>query len=231
MNEIIKNQQEQAYLEIRKKIMKLIYYPGQKISEKLIGEDIHVGRTPVREALIRLKREGLIQIYPQSGTYISKIALDSAFHARYVREHIEQSIMIESTTKITKAVRDHLKKLIEQQIYFFHKQNIELFFEKDEEFHRFFYEITNKLDIWVWLQLFNAHLNRFRWLSLKVKELQWNKIINQHQNIAKAVMGGKTDEAQFLTTQHLHLMIDEQQVLVNKFPDYFIDVDQPKNDE
>lgn len=221
MREIINNQQEQAYHEIKEKIMKLIYQPGQRISEKQITDDIQVGRTPVREALIQLKREGLIQIFPQSGTYISKIDLNSAIHARYVREHIEQFVVMESTAKITDSVRERFNQLIKQQIDFSQRQDRVAFFTKDEEFHHLFYEITDKVDIWNWLQLFNSHLNRFRLLSLQAKELQWNRIINQHQQIVRATVNGEADEAQFLTSQHLHLMLNEKDLLLSLYPDFF----------
>ena len=65
----------QAYDLILKKIIDAEYEPGQKISEKKIEEDLQIGRTPVREALLQLRQESLINVIPQSGTYISKIDL------------------------------------------------------------------------------------------------------------------------------------------------------------
>ena len=55
--------------------------PGQKISEKDIKTDIEIVRTPVREAILRLKQEGLINVIPKSGTYISLIELDRVHDA------------------------------------------------------------------------------------------------------------------------------------------------------
>ncbi|MCI1858809.1 MAG: GntR family transcriptional regulator [Sporolactobacillus sp.] len=223
MNDETVNQQEFAYRQIRSRIMKLIYEPGVRVSLKQIENDIQVGRTPVREALIRLKREGLLEILPQRGTYISKIDLNSAINARYVREHLEQLIVMEATAKLTTENVERFKEIIRRQQLYFANQDHARFFEQDEVFHRLFYQVTNKLQIWNWLQTINTHLNRFRWLRLRVKELQWKKIIIQHIHILKAAMAGDADEAQFLTSQHLHLMIDEKQVLIDKYPDYFAD--------
>ncbi|MCO7124699.1 GntR family transcriptional regulator [Sporolactobacillus shoreicorticis] len=220
---MIVNQQEYAYREIRDRIMNLIYEPGVRISLKQIENDISVGRTPVREALIRLGREGVLETFPQRGTYISKIDLHSAINARYIREHIEQLVVMEATVKLTDDACERFEQIVRQQITFSKKKDHEHFFEKDEDFHRTFYEITDKLEIWDWLQILNTHLNRFRWLRLRVKELQWEKIISQHVNLLKAVSEGDVDEAKFLTSQHLHMMINEKQVLIDQFPDYFID--------
>lgn len=221
MEEVIVNQQEYAYREIRDRILKLIYQPGVKMTLKQIENDINVGRTPVREALIRLSREGMLTILPQRGTYISKIDLSSAINARYVREHIEQLVVMEATAHLTTNELERFEEILRQQVFYSQKKDHAHFFEKDEEFHRYFYQITGKLKIWEWLQIINTHLNRFRWLRLKVKELHWDKIISQHINILQAASIGDADEAQFLTSQHLHLMIDEKQVLLNLFPEYF----------
>lgn len=55
---------DQAYRQILSRIVDLNYVPGQKISEKNIEEEIGIGRTPVREALLHLKQVGLINVIP-----------------------------------------------------------------------------------------------------------------------------------------------------------------------
>lgn len=93
------NLTDQAYDRISQKIIKTIYKPGSKISEKAIESDLKIGRTPIREALLRLKQEQLIEVIPQSGTYISKIDLKSVLDARFVRTSIEQQVMKEAAIK------------------------------------------------------------------------------------------------------------------------------------
>ena len=83
------NLTRQAYNKILTKIIDLDYMPGQKISEKDIKTDIEIVRTPVREAILRLKQEGLINVIPKSGTYISLIELDRVNDALYLRRNLE----------------------------------------------------------------------------------------------------------------------------------------------
>ncbi|MGV7864248.1 GntR family transcriptional regulator, partial [Mycobacterium kansasii] len=83
----------EAYNEIRYRIMHNKYTPGQKVSEKVISDELGIGRTPVREAIIRIERDGLIDVIPQSGTYISKIDMNTANNARFVRQIMEGEIM------------------------------------------------------------------------------------------------------------------------------------------
>ena len=80
------NLQIQAYQAIRNQIIYSELPPGSKISEKNLEDYLKIGRTPIREALIKLRQENLVYTIPQSGTYISQIDLEKASNARFVRE-------------------------------------------------------------------------------------------------------------------------------------------------
>jgi len=56
----VNSSQDQAYKQIKNKILFNEYQPGKKLSEKGIETQLSIGRTPVREAIIRLKEEELI---------------------------------------------------------------------------------------------------------------------------------------------------------------------------
>ncbi|HEG3662218.1 TPA: GntR family transcriptional regulator, partial [Enterococcus faecium] len=92
--------QNQAYQSIRQQIIYADLEPGKKVSEKKLEETLSIGRTPIREALIQLRHQGLVDTIPQSGNYISLIDLDLAKNARFVREHLERQIMLECCAKM-----------------------------------------------------------------------------------------------------------------------------------
>lgn len=71
---------ECVYRMLRANIMNLQHTPGSTVSETDIAESLHISRTPIREASIRLVHEKLIDVFPQKGTYVSLIDL------RYVEE-------------------------------------------------------------------------------------------------------------------------------------------------
>jgi len=66
---------KRIYHLIKEEIINLNFIPGLNISEKEISEKFKVSRTPVREAFVRLSQEGLLNIYPQKGTFVSLIDL------------------------------------------------------------------------------------------------------------------------------------------------------------
>ena len=56
---------------------------------KTISERLNVSRTPVRDALIKLAKEGLVDVIPQKGTSVSKIDLKRVEEERFLRESLE----------------------------------------------------------------------------------------------------------------------------------------------
>lgn len=219
------NMQRTAYELIKQKILLADYIPGQKISENMITSDIDLGRTPVREALIHLKKDNLIDVVPQSGSYVAKIDLESAKNARFVRENIEKEIVKEAIAKSTDTITPELERIIKLQEYYYNQNDAQGFFAMDDEFHKAFYIAADKAQIWEWLQILNSQLTRFRWLRLKITNLKWQKLIDQHLAILKAVKANNTPLATKLVVDHLHLMLEEQQALIDTFPDYFINID------
>ena len=213
----------QAYNIILKKIINTTYKPGQKISEKDLVKELNIGRTPVREAILRLRQEGLVAAIPQSGTYVTKIDLQVAADARFVRESIETRVIREAASASDELAINKLNTIIANQKFFTKQRQFEKFFSEDEAFHHEFYKMADRQQVWDWLQL-----NRFRMLRLKVDELPWEGLIHEHIAILRAVKNHETDEAQRLLTKHLHLMLDEENDLLRAFPNYFTNIPQNK---
>lgn len=216
------NLQQQAFKAIRKQIIYSDLAPGSKISEKDLEETLNIGRTPIREALIQLRNQELIYAVPQSGTYVSRINIESASHARFTRELLEKSILPECSALIDNDGLKALEAIIEETEAVALQGKKKDFFQLDNVFHRTCFEIANKQEIWDWLESFTTHLDRFRWLRLSITELDWGRVISEHRSLYKAISQRNLDEISFLSTLHLHMVIEEQDSIINKFPDYFI---------
>ncbi|RZI48344.1 GntR family transcriptional regulator [Lactococcus kimchii] len=220
MNDDNLNLQIQAYNKILYKIIHCEYSPGQKISQKMIEDDLHFGLTPIREALLRLRREGLIFVVPQSGTFVTKIDFNIAINARFIRESLEKNIISEAAT-LTSADFQEAHLSIKQQEKFVASKNYNGFFDEDEKFHKYFYIATNHLQTWNWIQAVNVQFNRFRWLRVRVTDLPWNLLIEQHKNILRAVESHSYERAIAESVQHLQLVFEEESAVIEKFPDFF----------
>ncbi|WP_071130918.1 GntR family transcriptional regulator [Enterococcus timonensis] len=217
------NLQEQAYEAIRRLIIHGDLEPGRKVSEKSLEDILKIGRTPVREALIQLRKQKLIYAIPQSGTYVSKIDLKSADNARFAREQLERKIFMETTAKIDDQGKKVLEAILEEQGAAVQRHDRRSFFHLDNVFHQTCFEIAGRSEIWHWLDANNTNLDRFRWLRLSVPDLKWEGIMDQHYALLMAIQERNVDEAEFLAILHLHMMLEEKQAVTEAYPDYFTD--------
>lgn len=213
--------QEETFQKLRKMIITTELNPGQKISESHLIDLLNVGRTPIRESLQQLKKQNLIYTIPQSGTYVQKIDLAQAINARFARECLESEIMLELTARITKQEEEQLKDIINRQKEVTPENNPSKYFDLDNEFHSTCYKMVDKHIIWEWINQFNTHLDRFRWLHLTSQKLDSSKLIGEHENIFMALKMKDTEEVRYLTTRHLHGMLRAQKIVLSTFPDYF----------
>ena len=76
---------EQAYAEIKRRIIHCEFRPGEALNEAQIGAALGLGRTPVHQALHRLEVEGLVSILPRKGVLVSPLSLNDVLDTIEVR--------------------------------------------------------------------------------------------------------------------------------------------------
>lgn len=80
------NSKQFTYRILKENIMNLSLAPGEAISEIEISQALDVSRTPVREAIVKLKEEKLVNVFPQRGSFVSKMSLKLIEEAAFLRE-------------------------------------------------------------------------------------------------------------------------------------------------
>lgn len=217
------SQQDQAYEIILDHIVHLDYPPGAKLLIKTLCDELGLGRTPVRESLVRLSQQGLVYTVPQSGTFISRINMASAENARFIREHLERKVALECCSRIDATGLGMLASCISDQVGAASARDRRRFFDGDNRFHKTIFELAGRTEVWQWLQQTNAHLERYRWLRVLVEDLPWQSIVQHHSKLYNAFEARATDEVDFLVAAHLHMMLEEQRAVIHRFPDYFVE--------
>lgn len=211
---------EHVYTSIKTQILKLELEPGSKISEKEIGETLQVSRTPIREAFLKLAQEELLEIYPQRGTFVSRINLDQVEEARFMRENIERGIVRLACEQFPEEYFIQLETNIAMQKLFNEKKNFTRLYELDVQFHQILFEGCNKSRTWVILQQMNTHFNRVRALRTTLG-MKWDFIIDQHEQIFNLIKSKDANSVEKVITEHLQLVVIEKALLKEKYPDYF----------
>jgi len=102
---------EQAYRLIEEQIVTLRLKPGVVLSEQMLSATFKIGRTPIREALQRLAREGLVTILPRKGILVSDINPRSQLLVLEVRREIERLLSRVGAERATKEQRAQLQEI------------------------------------------------------------------------------------------------------------------------
>lgn len=215
---------DQVYRAIRMSIMTLKIAPGTAMSEKEIGERLSVSRTPVREAFIRLEKEGLVRIYPQRGTHVSKISIGRAKEERFLRESLELAVLRDFMKDHGEESIERLRRNIEKQKQALAQGAWDKFMDYDDQFHDVFYQETDKLLCNDVVKQSNVDYYRLRCLSVLVNGGIASLNIDQHTQLLDHISGGN-EAALELLAKHLRKIFKELDEMQEKYPQYFRDED------
>src|ERR1700733_5961272 len=99
----------QVYEAVRAAIVCMDCKPGEAISELAIARSFGVSRSPVREALRRLADEQLVDIFPQSGSFVAPVRLDAVMEGQFIREALELATVRRAATRFGLAERRRIE--------------------------------------------------------------------------------------------------------------------------
>ena len=104
--------QDQAYNALRPKIIYAELKPGTRLSAIGLEKETGIGRTPIRESFVRLREQELVETRPKSGTYVSKISMERAENACFLREKLERSVLIKCCSATTPEQKHRLEQIL-----------------------------------------------------------------------------------------------------------------------
>lgn len=192
----------QIYERLRRAITTLAMLPSEALSEKELSLQMGVSRTPVREALIRLADEGLLDILPQRGSFVAPIRLRDVEEAQFIRESLEVSVARRLAERRSPRFLAALRAGLERQEAAAASRDRDLFLELDEAFHRGFSEEVGLPKCWRVIQSVKLQMDRVRYLSLPDTD-HLEVLLAQHREIAEAVEAGDPDRAGRAMSVHL----------------------------
>ncbi len=102
---------DQAYAALEEDIVTLALEPGQVLSESALATSLGIGRTPVREALQRLAREGLVVVLPRRGIMVSHIDVRKQLELLRVRRELERLMATLSAKRATASERQRFVEI------------------------------------------------------------------------------------------------------------------------
>jgi DNA-binding GntR family transcriptional regulator len=210
------------YRELRAEIVSMVRCPGEVIAEKDIARKYGVSRTPVREALLRLADEGLVDIFPQFGTFVSRIALAALPEAFVIRRVLEEAAVRYAATGATPGQMLRLEDNLAEQRAACGIGNVDAFHQSDECFHALIADCAGYPRFWTIIQQVKVQMDRCRRLTLPVAG-RIEAVIAEHQEIVDAIVAHDPDRAARSMAVHLEGLGSGIADIRRTNPRYFVD--------
>lgn len=174
---------QSIYEQLKESILFHHYSPGQILSENELAKSFEVSRTPVHNAFMQLKAEGLVNVLPQKGTVVSLLDWDYIQQIIYMRVQVEISIFTDAAYSWND---DFEKQLLENLAA--QKESVDShhefkdFFELSNQFHGLFFNFVGKQKLWDTILLTQYDYLRYRTLLYSI-ETKRNDSYKDHLNI------------------------------------------------
>lgn len=211
----------QVYEYLREEIVNLTLKPGMLLSRNELSAHFDLSATPIRDALLRLEEEGLVDIYPQHATRVRGISIASARQAHFLRLAIELEIVRTLAERNDAALAQTLQSLVLQQRAALKARDLESFYRIDHAFHKQLYSAADVQELWRLMRDRSGNMDRLRRLHLPLNG-KADKVLKDHADIADAIGQGDVAAAEQAVRRHLSGTLSELDALRAQYPDYWM---------
>lgn len=209
-----------TYNKIRDDIMNMTLEPGTDVSVQKLSERYGVSRTPVREAVVRLQQSGLVEIYPQRKTVVSKIDLQRVREEWFIRTSLESAVVDEFIHKCSELVADTMQELVNKQKKLMNKDSFREFYHKDNRFHQLIFETAGEGLSWYTIEDVASHYNRIRLLNGKMRGMD-QSVIEKHEKMVVAARKRDVDGMRKEIMEHSNNLLEQVKDLSKHYPHFF----------
>lgn len=215
-----------VYEHLKEQILHLELPPGAAISEIETAEKYNISRTPIRDAFKRLEREGLLEIRPHIGTFISLIDLHAVSDVLYIREVLEFSVLSDLAQIYDNSIDLHIRLILQKQKDLLTsdmpiEELSRAFINSDNEFHTALFDAAGKKNIIKFLYAYNSQYERFRtFINFTGKE-DLQKLYESHLRIIEYISSKDFASLKELIRHHLYDGFSTSSDIISKYPEYF----------
>src|ERR1700694_2213200 len=208
------------YSDLRTELVSLQRRPGEAVSEAEIALSYGVSRTPVREAILKLSDEGLLEIFPQSGIFVSRIPIAVLPEAIIIRRALEEPPARLAAERATSSQILVLHSILERQREADAAKDRDAFHHADEMFHAPMADVARYPGIWTLIQQVKMHVDRYRRLTLP-QEGRIGRAIAEHEAILDAIEAHDPAGARTAMEIHLERLLADISATQSINPEFF----------
>ena len=211
---------DRTVLAIREAIMELNFLPGEIIRKHDICNALGVSRSPVSEALAKLRNEGLVEVVPQSGTFVSRFSLQDIKEGAFLREAIELACIEILASNISEQQLIDLNRNLKLQKVLAESDDYQGFYQLDAKMHGMIMDFTGYKNLAKVTKTGWVQVDRARQLLLPV-DGRLKKAFQEHRAVIKALEQNDDALARENMRTHLNQLILLLTPLEKKHPHLF----------
>lgn len=212
---------QSLYTKIKDDIISMALPPGAPISETELAEESGVSRTPIREAILRLARENLVEVVPKSGTFVARIPVSALPEAMIARCALEGAATRAAAEFASRSQILELHALLERQRELAEQGDLLNFHLADEAFHEQIAATGRLPGLWLMIQNIKLQVDRFRRLTLP-EVGRMKLVIEEHSAVLAGIEAHDPEQASAAMNGHLTGLQLHIKNVVETHPDYFI---------
>ena len=209
----------QLYRLLREQVLRGDVTPGTRLSESEIATRYAVSRQPVREAFIKLAEEGLLDVRPQRGSFVRRIAVPAVLSARFVREAIEADIVRIVAAAPTPATVAALEANVAAQHGVVTDPDPSQFIVLDDAFHQLLADAAGQGGAWALIDGLKIQMTRVRYLG--AQRFPRGKLVRQHEAVIAAIAARDPDAAEAALRLHLREILNDLPAIAAAQPAFF----------
>ena len=193
---------EQAYRIIRQRILDNVYPAGYRALEREFAEELSLSRTPVREALLRLQSEGLIELIPRHGARVLPVSAGDMREIYDVLTALE-SMAAEIVTRRRPSAAElrPLSSASREMVEALRNDDLDAWARADEHFHRQLLELAGNSVLIQTVQLLWDRAHRARMVTLRLRPRPVHST-KEHNAIVEAIRAGDPEATVRLYRSH-----------------------------
>jgi len=200
-----------VYQNLKYRIVTQELSPGQRLSEKELMEHYGIGRTPMRDILMVLERDGLVQRFARSGTFVAPMDINELRRVTEIRICLEGLAGQLAATRISDEELLELREVIEEAKKIKDSDDVESLLKRDTQFHQIIYDAADNERLKHMLTELQSIGSRF-WYSLVSRRNMFDNQLNEQCAILEALERRDPEESKRLLQEHLHNFIENMRM-------------------
>jgi DNA-binding GntR family transcriptional regulator len=209
-----------VYHSMKDAILSLAYQPGQIMRKGDICEQLDISRSPVSEAVTRLAAEGLVDVIPQAGTFVTRFSMAEIREGSFLREALE----IAAVELVAKTITDDQVKLLKRNLRvqqaLVDDLDVQGFYQFDSEMHNLIFGFTNYRRLAAMAETSWLQVNRARQLVLPNPDRVADTLA-EHRAIVSALQARDPKAARKATKKHMGQLLLHLEAIELDRPDLF----------